>query len=184
MEYRDVWVVSAFSILSALSYLFFDTLGPFNGNYYLDAFMELLSQLGGVYIYFALGGALVGYAFLYGRGEMKQKGAFFMFALLVDTLLILALKDLIGRERPIPETHYTKAFPSGHAANGIFTAKMLGDWYPKFRGGLYAFMLLCVSSRIYFGAHYLSDIFAGFAISYGTAVLWMWVYGKYVEKSE
>jgi len=41
--------------------------------------------------------------------------------------------------------------------------------------------LIVSISRLYLGAHYLSDVIAGALIGYGIGVLVIWVYNKYFK---
>lgn len=173
-----------FFALALLSYLFLDKVGPFTGNPFLDAAMQRVTILGDFVSIFIIGIMLVVYAFLWKNKSLKKQSLFFIFAYLVNSVLIIILKTSIGRERPILGIEDTASFPSGHASQGIFTAKIFGTWYPKFSIALYTFAALSAFSRIYFGLHYLSDIFAGFGISYLIAAFFLVFYDRYVMKTQ
>ncbi|HLC22384.1 MAG TPA: phosphatase PAP2 family protein [Candidatus Nanoarchaeia archaeon] len=180
---KEFVITFIFFALALISYLFLDKVGPFTGNPFLDAAMQLVTAIGDFVSIFVIGVLLVVYAFLWKKKVLQKQSLFFIFAYLVNSLLILILKTSIGRERPILGIEDTASFPSGHASEGIFTAKIFGTWYPKFRIALYTFAALSAFSRIYFGLHYLSDIFAGFGISYLTATIFLVLYERYVMKT-
>lgn len=183
MQKRDIVIPLLFFAFAFISYLFFDDVGPFAGNIFLDAVMQGITLLGEAYIYIALAVLFILVANARKNKKVRQQSAYFLLAFLFNSILVLVLKESIGRERPLQDAFDSKSFPSGHAAQGIFTAKVVGDWYPKFRSALYIFAVLAAFSRIYFGLHYLSDIFAGFGISYLTGTLSLWFYDAFILKT-
>ena len=115
---------------------------------------------------------------------LRKRSLYFILVMIIDTLMIILLKEGVGRERPDPESRSKRSFPSGHAARSIFTAKIVGDWYPRFRIFFYLFVILSSLTRIYFGVHFVSDVFAGLVISYTTATIYLYVFEKYLDKKE
>ena len=92
-------------------------------------------------------------------------------------LLNIGVKDLFQRARPHFDdplvTLGSYSFPSGHAAGStVFWSfvVMLAGWWPAsvvtrrlLTGMGVAMVLLTSLSRVYLGAHYLSDVIAGMA---------------------
>ena len=89
--------------------------------------------------------------------------------------------------------HGHHSFPSGHTASAgaLFTFCALGEVFPEKREkekstafivGLYTFTM--AYSRIVLGAHFLSDVTAGFTISFLTYAVTRYIYFKTVGKQE
>jgi membrane-associated phospholipid phosphatase len=107
------------------------------------------------------------------------------------------LKAAVDRPRPpAPLVHTTGAsFPSGHAANStgyLALAIALLVIIPTRRGRIAAVLVggalaaLVGLSRIYLGAHYLSDVLAGEALAvagYAVAALAVLAWGRVVARS-
>lgn len=82
------------------------------------------------------------------------------------------LKILIGRPRPCQVlTHIHElvgcggalSMPSNHAMNSSTVISFLVVLYPALGWILWPFLTLIGVSRVYLGAHYVSDVFVGFA---------------------
>ncbi|MCC7573240.1 MAG: phosphatase PAP2 family protein [Candidatus Methanofastidiosum sp.] len=101
---------------------------------------------------------------------------FFAVTVLSDALVVLVLKELVKRPRPlegiISKTDF--AFPSGHTANavvffGFLTYLVMHKIESKIIKGititLSSFMILLIGfSRIYLNVHWLTDVIGGFAL--------------------
>jgi undecaprenyl-diphosphatase len=106
-------------------------------------------------------------------------------------LLNAGLKQVFQRPRPHLQdplvTLLTLSFPSGHAAAstvfyGALCALVFGRWRSRaIRGiavGLAAAMVLLVTfSRVYLGAHYVSDVVAGVAVGGACLALFLAPWG-------
>ena len=99
--------------------------------------------------------------------------------ILVSEPLIGSLKAAYGRPRP-PEalvTEITGSFPSGHAVAGAVVALSLvivlvprGPARRNLEMGAAVFVVLMAGSRIYLGAHFLTDVLAGVALGAACAI--------------
>lgn len=125
-----------------------------------------------------------------------KKKYFFNFGLpvavtsLVSRIVNITAKNIIDRPRPdfkVLEASET-SFPSGHAQNNmafyiaILLVALLIVTAPKWRTvlkiTLIALPVLIGLTRIYFGVHYVSDVFAGWGIGIIVAFVTNYVYFK------
>ncbi|AVR45520.1 hypothetical protein C7S20_09720 [Christiangramia fulva] len=149
----------------------------------LDTFMKAISWFGvtPVALCFVFGSALIFFLFRY------RKEALFIISTLTVTLVTFGIKLLINRPRPtadlvnIVEHAQHQSFPSGHTSFyvtffGFITFLMLR--HPQIPREIRAaiislcvFLILSVPfSRIYLGAHWFTDVGAGFVL--GVLVLY------------
>lgn len=93
----------------------------------------------------------------------------------VVTMVMMVLKPLIGRKRPIELDHYTHyfdhfSFPSGHAARGGALVCFLVVLYPNNLVGNILIILWVVFiglSRIVSREHYFFDVLGGYSTGAG-----------------
>ncbi len=113
----------------------------------------------------------------------------FMSTVVLGTVMMNPLlKLLFHRPRPNPAfrlvVETTNSFPSGHSLSSIlvygalayglyYLSRRRRGWNPRqfaIKAGAAAFSLLVAYSRVYLGAHYMSDVIAG--LSLGTSLLY------------
>jgi undecaprenyl-diphosphatase len=124
-----------------------------------------------------------------GRGvrvRLVEVGAVFGFvfaAVAGSGLLASLIKNLFGRARPehligdgVFEVHQVifaskwAAFPSGHATTAGASAAALALIFPRWRGPILASGATIALTRVALGAHFPSDVAAGFALGWAFTV--------------
>jgi undecaprenyl-diphosphatase len=110
----------------------------------------------------------------------RHAGPFLVVAAtaLVTNLVVTALKNLVGRDRPpavivdpepLMEVPTTSSFPSGHAATSFACALVLARLSPRLTIPLFVLAALIAFSRVYVGVHYPFDVLAGVALGLAVA---------------
>ena len=107
-----------------------------------------------------------------------------VFTLLGNGLLIRILKDLFRRTRPVHDHGFAiesgYSFPSGHAAGSLAFYGMLAylllvllpsRWHRRVIVTALLVIIVIGSSRIVLQVHFLSDVFAGYALALGWLAL-------------
>jgi undecaprenyl-diphosphatase len=102
---------------------------------------------------------------LWRRGR-KPIGRTMAVTVFVVATIVMLIKIVVRRKRPLDQPAFATltldqhSFPSGHAARSIGLAIMLAPSSPRALGWAIAVGL----ARVIIGAHYLSDVIAGWGI--------------------
>lgn len=153
-------------------------MGAYSG---IRLFFRAISRLGdGVFWYcLALGlPLLMGMEGLAAVGHITITG-------LVCVAIYSQLKNRLVRQRPFICWEEIRAhtapldlysFPSGHTMNAVNFAVLFSVFYPPLLWLVVPFAMLVALSRVILGMHYPTDVLVGatlgFAISYGSLLLW------------
>jgi membrane-associated phospholipid phosphatase len=131
-------------------------------------FMRKVSRLGDWPEHFALGLALAGLAWWRGNRKWTRVFLSMLIALAIAGVAGRGIKIATGRARPsvkieqvLNRSRFSSnfhAFPSGHvaASTAFFAVLLFANW--RIGLGCLLIPLLIGFSRIYIGAHYLSDV--------------------------
>lgn len=118
------------------------------------------------------------------RAGAWHRGLMVMLATGIAGGLAELLKGLLGRARPLetgeyrfawmePHVHLPGGLASSHTAVAFAGAIMLGWFVPAWRVPLFLLAYGCAMTRIVVGAHFVTDVYVGVLIAWGTCVvLW------------
>ena len=104
--------------------------------------------------------------------------------------IIQLLKDWVGRPRPYSVLSFVNvigkplkmgSFPSGHAQLIFTVATIVSNKYKRFRIPLISMAMIISISRVYLGAHFPLDVFAGGLIGYGVGKLALFIEEIYLK---
>lgn len=156
-----------------------------------ERFFLLIYNLGHPYflnLFFSLVSAVGSYGFIWLVFGMflKDKLKYYLGFILL-TVVVFSLQNFIARPRPyeiLSGVIYmgfinagTYSFPSYHSATSFFGAVFLGEKLKKYKIHFLVLAALISFSRIYLGAHYLTDVLAGGIIGVGVGLVVM-KYGR------
>src|SRR4030066_2517699 len=146
---------------------------------FLNDLMPWLSYLGKGWIQALFCFFIIAIGLIIKKDEkIVNAGKMGIYAVAASGVLIQVIKHIIGRPRPkiLEAFGFTlgpslipgfDSFPSGHATSSFAFAYTLTTFFPWMRYLLYGYALLVSISRIYVGAHFPSDVFAGI-------IIWTW----------
>ena len=165
------WFYFAGVILVLVS-LFFDRIivnfVQLGRNSFFDVFLGGVTNFGSLVVILFI----VSVLFLWEEKKREWIPAIWV-SFIATALIVVVLKFLIMRERPfdvmfIPLTNFVSySFPSLHTAAAFTALPVLNKEFPKIKWFWILFAVLVGFSRIYLGAHFLSDIIFGAMVGYG-----------------
>ena len=181
--YWLIGIVVAALLITAAFYLD-DAVRDFMTNHQTPGmrnFMRNVSRFGDWWEHFAVGLALAGIAWLRGNKKWTRVFLAMLMALAIAGLVGRAIKISTGRARPSVKAEQVwngprwsskyHAFPSGHvvASTAFFAVLAFANW--RIGVPCFAIPILIGYSRLYGGAHYLSDVVCAAVLGILTAVL-------------
>lgn len=120
---------------------------------------------------------------LFSQGSARLLSAKFAFAIVVQAILVLAIKFTIRRSRPegdwggIYRSTDPHSFPSGHAARAAMLAFIAIFIFSPLVGSLLAIWAILVGiARVSLGVHYLVDVIGGWLIGIVIAVFTLTIF--------
>ena len=164
-----------------------------NRSGFWTSFLKIFTHFGSFYILAVL--ALIGVILIRFVMKNKRMSAFYAGTFAIVCIANFVIKQIVRRIRPehlmiIEETGFS--FPSGHAMmTTAFFALVIHFVWKTIRNkslkitliSLFsAIVVLMGFSRIYLGVHYLTDILAGFLISFAIVVVCLIVYNTKLFK--
>ncbi len=158
----------------------------------LDTVMVAITQMGDAKVVMPV--ALAGLAALIGLKRWRS-AAYLLAAVGGAAVFVAGVKRVIHRPRPVAiyDGLAEYSFPSGHASMSIvlygFLAVILAWGAPRAMRQAIAFaaallILLIAFSRVYLGAHWLSDLLAGLAFGVAWVALLTLVYTRKNEAAQ
>lgn len=159
----------------------------------LTSFLKVFTHLGSFYTLAVL--ALIGVVLIWFVMKNKRMSAFYAGSFAVVCIANFVIKQIARRIRPehlmiIEETGFS--FPSGHAMMTFaFFALAIHFVWKTIKNkplkitliSVFSALILGIGfSRIYLGVHYLTDIIAGFLISYVIVAVCLMVYNTKIFK--
>jgi undecaprenyl-diphosphatase len=116
----------------------------------------------------------------------KRNGIFFGAMVFIAGGLILALKQIFGRLRPVDGLvqELSHSFPSGHATMAVVFFGLLVYLFAskkyKIRAGVVAGILVLIIglSRVYLRVHWLTDVLGGFVLGGIILAIGIWILRK------
>ena len=145
----------------------------------LGLFFVIITTMGSPVITCAIGLAIVGFGYYKNNWRLSLAGVSIWATMIIDS----AIKLLVGRARPATEYAEnmiirTNSFPSGHSAGSMIAYGLLAylawnllpqPWNYIVAVILALLIILIGISRVYLGAHFPSDVVAGWLL--GAVVL-------------
>jgi 4-amino-4-deoxy-L-arabinose transferase-like glycosyltransferase len=150
--------------------------------------MEQTSHLGKGWYLSIVSAGILGFGMLLKKKPLRETGELGLYALIIAGIVVQVVKGLIGRPRPrlVDEgiTHWAPfltggahgydSFPSGHATSAFALALVFARFFPQGRILFYAVASFISLSRLFVGAHFLSDVVGGIYLGLACGMVICW----------
>lgn len=128
---------------------------------FVETFMALTGYLGHGLIASLISLIFLAHGYRFNNRRSKQAGIALIAALIVAGTAAQILKYTIQLPRPIRDSY---GFPSGHTSAAFALAAVLGSVFPGQSAIFYFLATLTGISRLYFRAHFTTDVIGGVVI--------------------
>ncbi len=175
MKKRDLFLILIGIMI--ISFIFDDDIVIFVDsirNSYLDAFFNWVTNIASTVLILVVMTSL-----LLWETRKREWILPLWLSFILSGLITLLLKISVSRTRPFQALNlgvslvfpgWNTSFPSWHAAAAFSGMAILDREFPRFKWIWILFACLVAFSRLYIGAHYLSDIMAGSIIGYAAGL--------------
>jgi len=179
---KDDWVkAGAFVGSTALLYLADEDTSKFFRDQEKNA-PQMLKEIGWYYgspqNFFMITGGIYGYGLFAKNEKFRETGVLIISSAVATGLIQTITKNAFGRARPTENVGSDKfkpfsklgsyhSFPSGHTILSMTASHAIAKQFssPWVKGGIYAVGLISPVSRLWEGAHWLTDVTFGIVIS-------------------
>ena len=136
---------------------------------FFEQMMEAMGYFGRAGIAVVVAGSLLGHGYFYDNRRTRKAGIALIIALLASAAVTELVRYAVQLPRPKESMGY--GFPSGHTSAAFSLAAVLAVTFPQSSSLFYLLAMLTGISRLYFRAHYLTDVLAGALIGVLTGML-------------
>jgi len=155
-----------------------------SSNTYLFEFFNIITYFGSSLAWILL-------IVIFWLKSKKKLSLQLLFAFVVDTVLLLFLKNVFLRTRPFEKYHLATSFdfdigasfPSGHSQRAFSGAVILANHYKKYQLIFYVLATLVSFSRIYIGLHFPLDTIIGAINGIILGIIVLTIPTKKIEKA-
>nr|WP_155132750.1 bifunctional DedA family/phosphatase PAP2 family protein [Pseudovibrio flavus] len=151
----------------------------------MDDFMISITMMGDGIVTTMITGAVALYLM---RCKAWRRASGFIIAIASSALFVVIAKTLLGRDRPIElfDGAHSFSFPSGHTTInavlwGVLAVLIAHERSLRVKTLIYSlaatFAIMIGFSRVYLGAHWMSDVVAGLFFGAGTTAVFGFIFG-------
>ena len=126
---------------------------------FFEQMMEVVRYFGRAGIAVLVVGSLLAHGYFYDNRRTRKAGIVLIIALLASAAVTELVRYAVQLPRPKESMGY--GFPSGHTSAAFSLAAVLGVTFPQIGSLFYLIAVLTGISRLYYRAHYVTDVLGG-----------------------
>jgi undecaprenyl-diphosphatase len=126
---------------------------------FFEQVMETMRYFGRAGIAILVVGSLLAHGYFYDNRRTRKAGIALIIALLASAAVTELVRYAVQLPRPKESMGY--GFPSGHTSAAFSLAAVLGVTFPQIGSLFYLIAVLTGISRLYYRAHYVTDVLGG-----------------------